>query len=111
MADQKSTLTAADMPGAVTVDLTTAIPVFDDTVKAISFRKPTGADIISLGNPVEFDAFSDPPKVTHDWSRMSAMMARLSGAPASSFRHMDPNDLVTCAWALSPFFIPMPGRG
>lgn len=89
----------------------TPIPVFDETVKALTFRKPTGDDIIRLGNPVEFDAFADPPKIRHDMPTMVSMMARLSGAPTTSFRHMDPNDLVSCAWALSHFFIPMPGRG
>lgn len=96
--------------GAVTVTLSKSIPVFDDKVSVLLFRKPTAADIIQIGNPVLFDPISDPPRVEHHAQRMTAMMARLSGVPASSLARMETDDWIACAWELSPFFIPRRAR-
>lgn len=91
---------------AITVTLSRPIPVFDEKVLSLKFRRPTAADIIQIGNPVMFDPISDPPKVEHHAPRMTAMMARLSGVPASSLAKMETEDWIACAWELSPFFIP-----
>jgi hypothetical protein len=96
--------------GSITFNLVKPIPVFKDSVHSIRFRKPTGEDLIRIGNPVEYDPYGVGATVRHDMGRMVAMMAALSGYPTSSFRHMDPNDMVSCAWALSPFFMPMRAR-
>lgn len=95
---------------AITVSLSKPIPVFDDKVSVLKFRKPTAADIIQIGNPVLFDPISDPPRVEHHAQRMTAMMARLSGVPASSLARMETDDWIACAWELSPFFIPRRAR-
>ena len=95
--------------GSVTVALRSPIPVFADKVSTIKFRKPTGGDIIRVGNPVVFDPISDPPKITHDEKKMTVMMARLAGVPISSLDFLDPRDWTSCAWALSPFFMPTAG--
>ena len=92
------------------VTLSKPIPVFDEKVSVLKFRKPTAADIIQIGNPVLFDPISDPPRVEHHAQRMTAMMARLSGVPASSLARMETDDWIACAWELSPFFIPRRAR-
>ncbi len=96
--------------GSISVPLEKPIQVFADKVTVLKFRKPTAADIIQLGNPVIFDPFSDLPKLTHDARIMTAMMARLAGVPSSSIGFLEPRDWVSCAWALSPFFMPIPGK-
>jgi Phage tail assembly chaperone proteins, E, or 41 or 14 len=92
--------------GSITVTLTKPIPVFNDKVAVLKFRAPTGGDLIRIGNPVIFDPITDPPRVTHDTSKMTVMMAKLSGIPASSLEFLNPQDWVACAWALTPFFMP-----
>jgi len=107
--------TAAEAPAvpedtSISVTLSKPIPVYAEKVSVIKFRKPNGGDIIRVGNPVLFDPISDPPRISHDAARMTAMMARLANIPTSSFDFMDPQDLVSCFWSLTPFFMPAPGK-
>jgi hypothetical protein len=95
---------------SITVTLSKPIPVFDEKFTSLKFRKPTAGDIIQIGNPVLFDPISDPPRVEHHAQRMTAMMARLSGVPASSLAKLETEDWIACAWELSPFFIPRRAR-
>ncbi len=104
--------TPAETPVAddhVIVKLAKPIPVFAETVSELKMRPPTAADIISIGNPVLFSPFSDPPSVEHHPQKMTAMLARLASVPTSSLAKMDPQDWVSAAWAISPFFIPRAG--
>lgn len=94
---------------SITVTLSKPIPVYAEKVSVLKFRKPTAGDIIRIGNPVEFDPISEPPKISHHAHRMTAMMARLANIPLSSIDFMDPQDWVSCAWALSPNFMPKAG--
>src|ERR1700722_9599225 len=80
------------------VTLSKPIPVFEEKVSKLKFRKPTAADIIQIGNPVMFDPISDPPRVEHHAQRMTAMMARLSNVPASSLAKLETEDWIACAW-------------
>lgn len=91
-------------------ELIKPIEAHGEPVTILRFREPTANDLILIGNPVIFDPISDPPKVTHDERRMSAMFARLAGIPPSSISLMSPRDWVTCAWGLTPFFVPVPGK-
>lgn len=113
MADGEDNAAATDVVAdgdMIVITLAKPIPVFKDKVAEIKFRKPTGGDIIRIGNPVQFDPISNPPRISHDAGKMTAMMARLSGFPSSSFDFMEPQDWVSCAWALTPFFMPTPGK-
>jgi hypothetical protein len=100
---------ADDGDGSVSVELIKPIRVFNDTLKTLKFRKPTGKDFFEVGSHVVFDPTVDPPKISHDWSKLRPIMARLTDnkIPSSSFDMMDPNDVASCAWALTPFFLPM----
>lgn len=80
-----------------------------ETVSEIAFREPVGADILAVGNPVIVDMASDPPRITHDERKMTAMIARLGNVPPSTVGLMGPQDWVSCAWLLTPFFVPMAG--
>ena len=76
----------------------------------ISFREPTARDLLAIGNPVIFDPISSPPRVTHDEHKMHAMLSLLGNIPPSSVQMLSPRDWITCAWGLTPFFVPMPGK-
>jgi hypothetical protein len=99
---------AADAAAAeITLPLRKPIPVYTDKVSTLKLRRPTGSDLVQIGNPVIFDPVSYPPVVRHDMPRMCAMLARLADIPESSIERLEPEDLVAAAWAVSPFFIPM----
>ena len=90
----------------IVVTLSSPIPVFAEMRSVITMRKPTGLDLIKVGNPVQFDPVSDPPRIEHNMPRMVAMIARLANIPTGSVEKMDPRDLASCAWQLSSFFLP-----
>lgn len=84
------------------------INAYGEEVTTLKLRKPTGLDLIEIGNPVTFYPYADPVKVEHDMPKVQAMVARLANIPSSSVSRIGPRDLVGLAWAISPFFIPAP---
>ena len=86
--------------------LRTPIVAYGDEISVLKLRKPTGTDLLRVGNPVKFSPFTTPPSVEHDFQRVIEMVARLSGVPSSSIEKMDPQELTALAWEISPFFIP-----
>jgi hypothetical protein len=97
----------ADAPAAeIEFPLSKPIIAYGDEVTVLKLRKPTGVDLIRIGNPVTFYPHLEPPKIEHDMERVVAMVARLAGVPSSSLERLEPDELVGLAWAISPFFIP-----
>lgn len=98
--------------GSVSIILLHDIPVYSEKdrmiirVKEITFRKPTGLDLLETGNPVVFNPLADPPSVEHKPTVMLNMMSRLSGIATASLTKLDPTDMVSCFWVLTPFFMP-----
>ena len=92
------------------VRLTKPIQAYTETLSVIKMRMPTGADLLRVGNPVDFDPVSDPPKISHNMQRVQAMVARLANIPSGSIEKMAPQDLVACSWAITPFFLPAAGQ-
>ena len=86
--------------------LSEPINAYGEKTMVLKLRKPTGADLIRVGNPVVFYPHADPVKIEHDMPRMVQMISRLAGVPSSSVERMLPADLTGLAWTLSPFFIP-----
>jgi Phage tail assembly chaperone proteins, E, or 41 or 14 len=112
MTDEATTeVQSADTdPDHITVTLSTPINAYGEDVSVIKMRKPTGADLLRVGNPVEFDPISDPPKISHNMQRVQQMVARLANIPSSSLEKMATQDWVACAWAVTPFFLPKAGQ-
>lgn len=100
---------ATNLP-AFTLELMRPIQAHGEAVTVLRFREPTGRDLLTIGNPVIFDPISDPPKVLHDEKRMNQMLAVLANVPPSSILMLTPRDWITCAWGLTPFFVPVPGK-
>jgi hypothetical protein len=97
-------------PPGFSCELSKPIEAHGEQVTVLNFREPTARDLLSIGNPVIFDPISDPPKVTHDERKMTQMMSALAAVPPSSIQQLTPRDWITCAWGLTPFFVPIPGK-
>lgn len=97
------------IPG-YTLELTRPVEAHGQQMTKLTFREPTGRDLLTIGNPVIFDPISTPPKIIHDERRMNEMMSALAGVPPSSILALTPQDWITCAWGLTRFFVPIPGR-
>lgn len=93
---------------AIQFELSEPIMAYGEEVTILKIRKPTGLDLIEVGNPVTFYPYTEPVKVEHDMVKVRAMLARLANIPSSSVGNIGARDLVGLAWAISPFFIPAP---
>jgi hypothetical protein len=71
----------------------------------LSFREPTGSDIIRIGNPVWINVAGE---IMFDERKMMMMMAQLSGVLAPLLEAMHPQDWNSCAYRLRRFFLPDP---
>jgi hypothetical protein len=74
-----------------------------ETLNELTFREPTGGDIIRHGNPVRFNA-EGVPEI--DERKMTNMMGQLSGVLAPLLNAMHPVDWNSCAQRLQFFFVP-----
>ena len=95
-----------DRPKEITIDLTTPVMAHGDMVKKLTFRRPTGGDIMALGDnyPIHIDWTTglirpNPPA-------MGEMMSTLAQVPPSTIKALDAEDWSTCAHALMGFFPP-----
>jgi Phage tail assembly chaperone proteins, E, or 41 or 14 len=95
---------------AAKLELSKPIEAHGETITVINFREPTARDLLSIGNPVIFDPFQTPPKITHDEGKMHLMISTLGNIPPSSVQMLTTRDWTTCAWILTPFFLPVPGK-
>ncbi|KWV43419.1 hypothetical protein AS156_25220 [Bradyrhizobium macuxiense] len=86
--------------------LRTPILAYGEEISVLKIRKPMGADLVAVGNPVKFSPFTSPPTVEHDYPKIVEMAARLANVPSSSLTKLDPEDLITLAWTITPFFVP-----
>ncbi len=94
-------------PGALTYRLKKPIVAHGQTVDELTFRQPTGADIIDVGeNPVVLDMSRNPPLITHNARAMAAMIARLAGINPAALRQIDPTDFTEVCWLLTDLFLP-----
>lgn len=90
--------------------LTKPIQAHGEDVTELTFRPPTSLDLIEVGSPIRIDMASESPTIHHDERRFAAMMARLAAVPPSSIAKMDHKDFIEAEYALTPFFVPRPGR-
>jgi hypothetical protein len=103
-----------EQPEAVPADelfsyvLQKPIKSYGKEVRVIKMRRPTGHDLMAVGNPVVFYPYTTPIKIEHDLPKVLNMVARISEPPipSGSLADMDPNDILGIAWAISPFFTP-----
>lgn len=88
----------------IVVDLLTPAQAHGDIYKQLKFRRPTGGDIMKLGElPIHFDRNGN---VTINPGIMGQMMAILASVPPSTIERLDSEDWSTCAYRLVIFFVP-----
>lgn len=85
--------------------LSKPISAYGDEITVLRMRKPTGADIIAIGNPCPVNPYVDPPEVKHDYKKVVQMVARLANVPSSSLERMEADDLIGLGWMIAPFFL------
>lgn len=98
-----------NLSAGISVALEEPVQAHGEEMKTIVFRKPTGADIIGMGEEYP---------VVVDWKNggfpqmapapMAKMMATLAAVPPSTIAKMGAKDFATCAFRLFPFFTPGP---
>jgi hypothetical protein len=76
-----------------------------EELQELTFREPTGRDIVRYGNPVRIDSSGE---IQVDEKKMLAMMAQLSGVLPPMLEAMSPVDWNSCAYRLRIFFLPDP---
>lgn len=89
-----------------TFPLRKPINAYGEEITVLELRRPTGADLVRVGNPVKFTPHAEPPIIEHDYVRVAAMVARLANVPSSSIERLEPDELTALAWGISPFFLP-----
>lgn len=103
-------MAAADTVAAAeekrSIKLSVPVKFGEEIIAELSYRKPTGADIVQCGHPLKINFAADPVEYSFDEQKMARMMATLYAQPPSVIGRLDPNDWTTCAWAIAGFFTP-----
>ena len=90
----------------VSIDLQTAVQAHGDMVKKLTFRRPTGADIMQMGDGYPIVINWQTGEIRPNPSVMGQMMSTLAMVPPSTIKALDAEDWSTCAHALMGFFPP-----
>jgi hypothetical protein len=90
----------------ITVKLRKAVIAHGDLVNELTFRAPTGGDIMALGEvyPIIIDWVAGQCRVNPN--AMGQMMSVLAMVPPSTIRNLAGKDWSNCAHALMGFFPP-----
>lgn len=93
-------------PNEIVVDLEQPVQAHGEMLKKMTFRKPTGGDLMAMGTGYP---------IIIDWSTggmmpnpavMGQMMSQLAAVPPSTIKAMSAEDFSTCAFKLMRFFPP-----
>ena len=93
-------------PKEITIDLNTPVQAHGETLKKMTFRRPTGGDLIAIGDHYPININYQTGEVLPNAPAMGEMMTILAAVPMSTIKQMDSDDFATCAWALMGFFSP-----
>ena len=90
----------------IAIELTTPVQAHGEMIKKLVFRRPTGGDIMQMGEGYPIIINWQTGQVTPNPKVMGDMMATLAAVPPSTIRMLDAEDWSTCAYALMGFFPP-----
>jgi hypothetical protein len=90
----------------IVIDLNTPVMAHGEMLKKITFRRPTGGDIMSMGDGYPININWQTGAVTPNAPVMGMMMSLLAAVPPSTIKALDAEDWSTCAHALMGFFPP-----
>lgn len=88
------------------IELTTPVQAHGETLNKITFRRPTGKDIMAIGDSYPIHIDWNTGVVRPNPPAMGQMMSLLAAVPPSTIEKMDAEDWSTCAHALMGFFPP-----
>jgi len=102
---------AADAPARaklkeLVIELQTPVQAHGETIKKLVFRRPTGGDLMAMGDGYPITIDWPTGRVTPNSPVMGAMMSTLATVPPSTIKSLDAEDFSTCAHALMGFFTP-----
>jgi hypothetical protein len=92
----------------ITINLLTPVQAHGDMVKTLTFRRPTGGDIMALGDDYPIHIDWQTGQIRPNPPAMGQMMSVLAQVPPSTIKALDAEDWSTCAHALMGFFPPGP---
>lgn len=105
--EQKAAVPAAPTrPKEIVIDLVTPVQAHGEEIKQLKFRRPTGGDIMALGDGYPININWTTGQVTPNPKVMGEIMSQLASVPPSTIRSLDAEDWSTCAHALMGFFPP-----
>jgi Phage tail assembly chaperone proteins, E, or 41 or 14 len=90
----------------IVVELTVPVQAHGEEIKKLVFRRPTGGDLMALGEGWPININYQTGQITPNPAAMGAMMSALAGVPPSTIRNISSDDWATCAWKLMGFFTP-----
>ena len=90
----------------ITIELQTPVQAHGEMVKKLTFRRPTGADIMALVEGYPININWQTGQITPNPPVMGQMMSTLAQVPPSTIKALDAEDWSTCAHALMGFFPP-----
>src|SRR4029077_8214819 len=93
-------------PKEIVIDLSSPVQAHGEEIKQLKFRRPTGGDIMALGEGYPIVINWTTGQGTPNPKVMGEMMSPLAGVPPSPIRSLDAEDWSTCAHALMGFFPP-----
>lgn len=104
-ATKKPDQPATDPNAPVTYKLSRPVQSEGETIKQLTFRQPTGGDLMLLGDqyPISFDAEGG---IRINPGAMGEIMWRLANVPAPTVRSLSAKDFSGLCWALAPLFLP-----
>jgi len=90
----------------ITITLRKPVMANGEMMKELTFREPTGGDMLLIGEkwPVNIDWQTGV--VTPNPEVMGDVMSTLAAVPPSTIKSLKAKDFSTCAHALMGFFVP-----
>jgi hypothetical protein len=93
-------------PKEIVIELTAPVQAHGETIKKLTFRRPTGADVMALGDAYPIHINWQTGEVRPNPPVMGEIMTTLAQVPMSTIKQLEAEDFATCAYALMGFFPP-----
>jgi hypothetical protein len=90
----------------IVIDLEVPVMAHGEMIKQLKFRRPTGGDIMALGDNYPIHINWQTGEIRPNPPAMGDMMVTLAAVPPSTIKALDAEDWSTCAHALMGFFPP-----
>lgn len=90
----------------ITIDLKYPVQAFGTPVNKLTFRRPTGGDLMAIGDAYPVHIYWETREVRPNPAAMGPIMSALAQVPLTTIKALDAEDFATCSHALMVFFLP-----